>query len=41
MARLSYLERDDLPELERDIFDDLLKQRGAIGNRHYPKITSA
>ncbi len=32
MARLSYLERDDLPELERDIFDDLLKQRGAIGN---------
>jgi uncharacterized peroxidase-related enzyme len=32
MARLSYLERDDLPELERDIFDDLLKQRGSIGN---------
>lgn len=32
MARLSYLERDDLPEMERDVFDDLLKQRGAIGN---------
>lgn len=32
MARLAYLERDQLPELERDIFDDLLKQRGAIGN---------
>jgi uncharacterized peroxidase-related enzyme len=32
MARLAYLERDDLPELERDIFDDLVKQRGAIGN---------
>ena len=32
MARLSYLERDDLPELERGIFDDLLKQRGSIGN---------
>ena len=32
MARLPYLDRDDLPELERDIFDDLLKQRGSIGN---------
>jgi uncharacterized peroxidase-related enzyme len=32
MARLSYLERDDLPEPEQDIFDELLKQRGAIGN---------
>ncbi len=32
MARLSYLERDDLPELERGVFDDLLKQRGSIGN---------
>ena len=32
MARLAYLNRDDLPELERDIFDDLLKQRGSIGN---------
>ena len=32
MARLAYLDREDLPELERDIFDDLLKQRGSIGN---------
>ena len=32
MARLAYLERGDLPEPERDIFDDVLKQRGAIGN---------
>ena len=32
MARLAYLDREDLPELERHIFDDLLKQRGSIGN---------
>lgn len=32
MARLSYLNREQLPELERDIFDDLTRQRGAIGN---------
>ena len=32
MARLPYLDREDLPELERDIFDDLLNQRGSIGN---------
>ncbi len=32
MARLPYLDRDQLPELERDIFDNLLSQRGAIGN---------
>ena len=32
MARLPYLDRDQLPEPERDIFDSLLSQRGAIGN---------
>src|SRR3989442_13496581 len=32
MARLPYLDRDQLPELERDIFDNLLSQRGAVGN---------
>jgi uncharacterized peroxidase-related enzyme len=32
MARLPYLEREQLPELERDIFDDLIRQRGGIGN---------
>lgn len=32
MARLPYLEREQLPELERDIFDDLIRQRGRIGN---------
>jgi uncharacterized peroxidase-related enzyme len=32
MARLPYLDRDHLPEPERDIFDNLLSQRGAIGN---------
>lgn len=32
MARLPYLDREDLSELDRDIFDDLLKKRGSIGN---------
>jgi len=32
MARLPYLDRDQLPEMERDIFDHLLAQRGSIGN---------
>ena len=32
MARLPYLDRDQLPEPEREIFDDLLRQRGSIGN---------
>jgi uncharacterized peroxidase-related enzyme len=32
MARLPYLDRDQLPELERDIFDNLIAQRGGIGN---------
>lgn len=32
MARLPYLDRDQLPEMERDIFDNLLAQRGSIGN---------
>lgn len=32
MARLSYLTREQLPEPERDIFDDLVRQRGAVGN---------
>ena len=27
MARLPYLDREDLSELDRDIFDDLLKKR--------------
>ncbi|MBM4258188.1 MAG: carboxymuconolactone decarboxylase family protein [Deltaproteobacteria bacterium] len=32
MARVPYLDRDQLPEMERDIFDNLLAQRGSIGN---------
>ena len=32
MARLSYLDREQLPEMERDIYDQLLAQRGSIGN---------
>jgi uncharacterized peroxidase-related enzyme len=32
MARLPYLDRNQLPEPEREIFDDLLRQRGSIGN---------
>jgi uncharacterized peroxidase-related enzyme len=32
MARLPYLDRDQLPEMERDIFDSLLAQRGSVGN---------
>src|SRR5262249_43573941 len=32
MARLPYLDRDQLPEPERDLFDNLLAQRGSIGN---------
>jgi uncharacterized peroxidase-related enzyme len=32
MARLPYLDREQLPELERDLFDQLLAQRGQINN---------
>lgn len=32
MARLPYVTREQLPEPERDIFDNLLAQRGSIGN---------
>jgi uncharacterized peroxidase-related enzyme len=32
VARLPYLNREQLPESERDIFDDLIRQRGAVGN---------
>jgi uncharacterized peroxidase-related enzyme len=32
MARLPYLDRDQLPELERDVFDQLLSQRGQVNN---------
>ena len=32
MARLPYLDRENLPELERDIFDELIRQRGGVGN---------
>jgi uncharacterized peroxidase-related enzyme len=32
MARLPYLDRDQLPELERDIFDQLQTQRGMVNN---------
>lgn len=32
MARLPYLDREQLPEPERDIYDQLLTQRGSIGN---------
>jgi len=32
MARLPYLDREHLPEIERDIFDDLIRQRGGVGN---------
>ena len=32
MARLPYLDRDHLPEPEHDIFDDLIRQRGGVGN---------
>lgn len=32
MARLPYVSREQLPEPERDIFDNLLAQRGAVAN---------
>jgi uncharacterized peroxidase-related enzyme len=32
MARFPYLDRDQLPELERDIFDQLQTQRGMVNN---------
>ena len=32
MARFPYLDREQLPELERDIFDQLQTQRGAVNN---------
>jgi AhpD family alkylhydroperoxidase len=32
MARLPYLDREQLPEPERDIYDQLLAQRGSLGN---------
>jgi uncharacterized peroxidase-related enzyme len=32
MARFPYLDRDQLPELERDIFDQLQAQRGTVNN---------
>ncbi len=32
MARLPYLDYDQLPEMEHDIYDQLLAQRGSIGN---------
>jgi len=32
MARLPYLDRDQLPEPDRDIFDGLLAQRGTVNN---------
>lgn len=33
MARLPYLDREQLPELERDIFDNLIAQRGPYAAR--------
>ena len=32
MARFPYLDREQLPELERDIFDQLQTQRGTVNN---------
>jgi uncharacterized peroxidase-related enzyme len=32
MARLPYLDQENLPEPERDLFDDLIRQRGGVGN---------
>ncbi len=34
MARLPYLDRDELPESERDIFDDMMQRFGRIHNLH-------
>jgi AhpD family alkylhydroperoxidase len=34
MARLPYLDREDLPESDRDIFDDMLERFGRIHNLH-------
>ena len=34
MARLPYLDREDLPESERDIFDDLMERFGRLHNIH-------
>ena len=34
MARLPYLDRDDLPESDREIFDEMLERFGRIHNLH-------
>ena len=34
MARLPYLDREDLPESERDIYDDMMERFGRIHNVH-------
>jgi AhpD family alkylhydroperoxidase len=34
MARLPYLDREDLPESERDIFDDMMERFGRIHHLH-------
>ncbi len=31
-ARVPYLNRDDLPEKDREIFDNLMRERGNVGN---------
>src|SRR5580658_4108920 len=43
MARVPYLNREDLPEADREIFDNLAAERGSVGNifrtlAHTPKL---
>ncbi|HEY6418975.1 MAG TPA: carboxymuconolactone decarboxylase family protein [Candidatus Binataceae bacterium] len=43
MARVPYLNREDLPEADREIFDNLSAERGSVGNifrtlAHTPKL---
>ncbi len=43
MARVPYLNREDLPEADRELFDNLAAERGSVGNifrtlAHTPKL---
>jgi alkylhydroperoxidase family enzyme len=34
MARVPYISREELPESESDLWDEMIQQRGAVGNIH-------